>query len=79
MIAFSTHLSGDLPQLWVMNADGTGLVQLTTEGGSDPSWSPDGTRLVYMRWNSREYAPGNNVLWIIDVRTGEKEQLTHQW
>jgi Tol biopolymer transport system component len=35
--------------LWVMNANGTGLKQLTSgnEDESQPAWSPDGTRIVY--------------------------------
>lgn len=32
----------------VMDADGSGLRQLTS-GGHDPAWSPDGTRLAYWR------------------------------
>lgn len=34
-------------QIYVMDADGTGLVQLTTNGGRYPSWSPDGKQIVY--------------------------------
>jgi Tol biopolymer transport system component len=35
--------------LWVMNADGTGLKQLTSgnDDESQPAWSPDGTRIAY--------------------------------
>lgn len=36
-------------QIWVMNANGTGWDQLTTEGSNNlrPKWSPDGTEIVY--------------------------------
>ncbi len=35
--------------IWVMNADGSGATQLTTEFGEelDPAWSPDGTQIAY--------------------------------
>jgi serine/threonine-protein kinase len=47
-IAFASIQSG-LPQLFLVNADGTGLVQLThmPDGACQPSWSPDGTRLAF--------------------------------
>jgi Tol biopolymer transport system component len=45
-IAFSVDGSG----LWVMDADGTGAVRLTTDPSDAwPSWSPDGSQLVFSR------------------------------
>ena len=37
--------------IWTMNADGTGAAQLTTgtADASDPEWSPDGTRIAFVR------------------------------
>lgn len=37
-------------EVWVMGADGSNPMQLTRNGYEDraPSWSPDGTKLVYM-------------------------------
>ncbi|WP_329081070.1 hypothetical protein [Streptosporangium sp. NBC_01469] len=39
----------DTQHLWTMNVDGTGEVQISTEGIIDSriDWSPDGTRIVY--------------------------------
>ena len=33
--------------IYTMNADGTGVRQLTREGGETPAWSPDGRRLAF--------------------------------
>jgi len=44
-IAFASDRSGQ-SEVYVMNADGSGLVQVTTTGGQAPAWSPDGTKLA---------------------------------
>ena len=43
-IAFRSERSGE-PEIWVMNADGTGQHRLTR--GLSPAWSPDGLRIAY--------------------------------
>lgn len=42
-IAFGNRTSG----VWKINVDGTGLTQLTTDGGFQPAWSPDGSQIAY--------------------------------
>lgn len=38
-------------QIYVMNADGSDRVQLTTRaGGNGPVWSPDGAHIAYQAW-----------------------------
>jgi Tol biopolymer transport system component len=39
-------------EIWVMNADGTEQKQLTftTNNSGAPSWSPDGSRILFTRW-----------------------------
>ena len=48
-IAFASDRTG-LPQVWLVNADGTGSHQITEmpEGACQPSWSPDGSKLVFI-------------------------------
>jgi hypothetical protein len=48
-IAFaSTRPFNDSWHIWVMNADGSGLRQVTGEFSTGPAWSPDGTRIAYV-------------------------------
>jgi Tol biopolymer transport system component len=48
-LVFASSLPG-LPQLFLSNADGTALTQLTNmeNGACQPSWSPDGSQLVFI-------------------------------
>ena len=48
-IAFSSTRTG-IPQVYLMNSDGTNLSQLTNEqdGACQPDWSPDGKKIVYI-------------------------------
>ncbi len=50
-IVFQRH-AGGTAELWVMNADGGGQVNLTNSPNfeTNPAWSPDGTKLVFIRW-----------------------------
>jgi Tol biopolymer transport system component len=55
-ILWTFHSASDNPvnspskEIWVMNADGSGRVNLTNDGFEEraPTWSPDGTRVAYM-------------------------------
>ncbi|HSG49161.1 MAG TPA: hypothetical protein VLA43_15175 [Longimicrobiales bacterium] len=53
--------------IWVMNADGTGRTQITSEDDSEPDWGPDG-RIVFARWQAGS-APTTN-LYIMDADGG---------
>lgn len=49
-IVFASDRSGNF-EIYVMNADGTGPVNLTNNAAQDffPNWSPDGERIVFAR------------------------------
>jgi Tol biopolymer transport system component len=65
-----------LPQIWVMNSDGTNLKELTREGGRYPAWSPDGNKIVYVRENPKEYSSKQGQLWLMNSDGSNKRQLT---
>lgn len=49
-IAFASDRDGGLPQIFLINIDGSGLEMLTDDpaGACQPAWSPDGTRIVFV-------------------------------
>lgn len=47
-IAFSASLSGNI---YVIDADGSNLRQVTDDDGSEPTWSPDGARIAFVSQN----------------------------
>lgn len=59
-------------QVYMCNFDGTGLVQITngTTPHVSPSWSPDGTKIVFT-----SYEDGNPDLFVYDLKTGRKRKL----
>lgn len=76
-IAFASDRTG-LSQIWLVNVDGSELQQLTHahRGACQPSWSPDGARLVYIspcKGNQEIYT--NTNLFIIDVDGSEPIEL----
>jgi Tol biopolymer transport system component len=77
-----THLSQNIG-LYVMNADGSDVRQITqeTEFGtgedSDPQWSPNGHKIVFQRRNVRTATPRHGVaLWTVNMNTGQERRVT---
>jgi Tol biopolymer transport system component len=68
-------------QIWLVHADGTGLVQLTdTEPGTvntEPAWSRDGQRLAFVRQTSVGEASWGGNIYIMDADGSNVVQLTH--
>jgi eukaryotic-like serine/threonine-protein kinase len=65
--AFASDRSG-YHAIWLMNNDGTGLQQLTfiEEGACQPSWSPDGERIVFISPcpRNQEFYPASSLFLI---------------
>jgi TolB protein len=77
-IALACNTSGDAaPEICVMNRDGTGLRIITTGTANwvqsdQPTWSADGTRIVFHRWRN----DGEQDLWRVRPDGSRLERLT---
>ncbi len=70
-IAFVSDRAEEILQIWTMNPDGTDPRQLTFDPGekTQPKWSPDGTRLLYVAPGEADDF-GNQLgldLWVINA------------
>ncbi len=75
-IAFRSERSGG--GIFVMGATGESVKRLT-DSGYNPAWSPEGRRIVFategpLEPTSRFFT--DSQLWVVDVASGEKRQLT---
>ena len=72
-IAFGSNRDGD-HEIYVMNADGTGVVQLTHNTALDaaPAWSPDGRRIAF-----RSNRDGNPEIYVMNADGTGVVRLTH--
>ena len=59
--------------IWVMNADGSGLVRLTSElyDNSDPTFSADGKHILYASQKG-----GSSAIWIMNADGSDQRRLT---
>lgn len=82
-IAFASDRTG-LPQIFLANLDGSNLVQLTNQsnGACQPSWSPDGSRLVFTspcrgRGDFQNGAFSDSSLFVMNADGTGIQQLTN--
>jgi Tol biopolymer transport system component len=80
-IVFNGAMKGSLngADIYVINADGTGLTQLTTDPADDgsPVWSPDGTRIAF--GSIRDRVPGevNYEIYVMNADGSNQTRLTN--
>ncbi len=75
---FFSQRTSEPAQIKIVRPDGSDARTVTTGPGNAgfPSWSPDGTQIVYRLWTDNEQGEG---LRIVDVATGESRVLTTQY
>lgn len=71
-IAYSSYQSG-YGNIWVMNPDGTGKIQLTDQRDSEPAWSPDGTKIAF----ERSFSPGETDIFVMNADGSGQTDLTN--
>jgi len=65
-------------ELWKMHADGTHQQRLTWNGVADhdPTWSPDGTKIVWVRFET-EFNVGPSDLWMMNADGTGRHRVTY--
>jgi Tol biopolymer transport system component len=74
-IAFSSRRSGDVEEIWLASADGSGARRLTHGPGTRqtlPAWSPDGRQIAF----ESSAAGARSDIWIIPADGGSARRVT---
>ncbi len=74
-IIYGSDKNGPI-QLYVMNADGSSIKQLTSTSKNEvsPNWSPDNKKIVFA--SERD---GNSEIYIMNADGSEQKRLTNHW
>jgi Tol biopolymer transport system component len=72
-IAWESDRDGNF-EIYVMNADGSDVTQLTTDGGLAPRWSPDGQRIAYTRGGTIKVMNADGSASVVVLAGGAEEE-----
>lgn len=77
-VAFASQRGTSPLDIWIVDADGTGLRRLTSEGTTTRfCWGPDSEHILYVNYKASDFTEDNGSLWMINVHSGEKRRLVH--
>ncbi len=78
LIAFASQRKTSPVDIWIVEADGSGLRRLTGEGTLTRfCWSPDSEHILYVNYKASDFTENNGSLWMINVHSGEKRRIVH--
>lgn len=69
-IAYARTVAGE-PRVFTMREDGGDVRQITSGMDDQPSWSPDGTKIVFVRTGAAIFGD----LWLVDANGGNERAL----
>ena len=69
-LAFAAQRKGSRWNIWLMDADGANLTQLTADGGRCPSWYPDGKQIAFLSLRD-----GHRKIWSMASAGGNEKAL----
>ena len=80
-ILFLSQPAGKLPNIYNIDSSGVNLQQITEDGverdsGTPFSISPDGSYIVYTKYDWNDWSYANGTIWILDIARGNKSQIT---
>gem|GEM_PF-1899908 len=70
-IAYSSMKDG-IANIWIMESSGSNKRRLTEKGGDYPSFSPDGSAIVFVSYRDN----ANGEIYTIDVANGSENRIT---
>jgi len=76
LIVFEHDAPGECANVAIMNADGSGLIEFPdpTVCQLDPSFTPDGSRIVFDRFDP---ATNDEALWSMDLNGNDRQRIGH--